>query len=56
MIKIHPIDTPSDRLRHPSQSQSLLTPRPIDRSTKTHYCLRHQPKVDYRPFITPSKL
>ena len=46
----------SDRSRHPShiQTDSLLPL--INRTTKTTYKLRHQPKLDYRLFITPSKL
>ena len=47
---------PSDRSRHPSHNQTDSLPPLIDRTTKTTYKLRHQPKLDYRPFITPSKL
>ena len=56
IIKTHPTDIPSVRLRHPSQNQSVLPPHPIDRTTKTHYNLRHQPKMYYRFFIPLSKL
>ena len=41
IIKTHQTDKPSDRLRHPSQNQSILPPPPIDRTTKTQYKLRH---------------
>ena len=47
---------PSDRSRHPSQNQTDSLPPLTDRTTKTTYKLRHQPKLDYRLFITPSKL
>ena len=46
---------PSDRSRHPSHNQTDSLPPLIDRITKT-YKLRHQLKLDYRLFITPSKL
>ena len=55
LIKTNQSGIPIDRLRHPSQNQSSLPP-PIDRTTKTHYKLRQQPKIDYRIFIPPSKL
>ena len=38
---------PSDRSRHHSQNQTDSLPPPIDRTTKTTYKLRHQPKLDY---------
>ena len=47
---------PSDRSRHPSHNQTDSLPPLIDRITKTTYKLRHQPKLDYRLFITPLKL
>ena len=47
---------PSDRSRHPSHNQTDSLPPLIDRTTKTTYKLRHQPKLDFRFFITPSKL
>ena len=47
---------PSDRSRHPSHNQTDSLPPLIDRTTKTTYKLRHQPKLDYKLFITPSKL
>ena len=47
---------PSDRSRHPSYSQTESPPPLIDRTTKTTYKLRQQPKLDYRLFITPLKL
>ena len=46
----------SDRLRHSSNNQTDSLPPLIDRTTKTTYKLRQQPKLDYRLFITPSKL
>ena len=46
----------NDRTRHPSQNQTNSLPPLIDRTTKTTYKLRHQPKLDYRLFIPPSKL
>ena len=49
-------NTSSDRSRHPSNNQTTSLPPLIDRSTKTTYKLRQQPKLDYRLFITPSKL
>ena len=48
-------DIPIDRSRHPSQNQSNLLPPPIDRTIKTQYNLQHQPKIDKRLFIPPSK-
>ena len=45
-----------DRSRHQSQDQPDSFPPPIDRTTKTHYTVRHQPNLDYRLFIPPSKL
>ena len=47
---------PSDRSRHSSQNQTDSLPPLIDRTTKTTYKLRHQPKLDYRVFIPPKKL
>ena len=47
---------PSDRSRHPSHNQTDSLPSLIDRTTKTTFKLRHQPKLDYRLFITTSKL
>ena len=47
---------PSDRSRHPSHNQTDSLPSLIDRTTKTTYKLRHQPKLDYRLSIPPSKL
>ena len=57
----HIINTPhtnisSDRSRHSSNNQTTSVPPLIDRTTKTTYKLRQQPKLDYRQFITPSKL
>ena len=49
-------NTPGDRSRHLSQKQTDSLPSPIDRTTKTTYKLRHQPKLDYRLYIPPSKL
>ena len=56
IIKTPQTDIFIDRSRHPSQDQSNLLPPPIGRTTKTHYKLRHQPQMDYRLFIPPSKL
>ena len=47
---------PSDRSRHPTNNQTTSLSPLIDRTTKTTYKLRQQPKLDYRLFITPSKL
>ena len=57
----HIINTPhtnisSDRSRHPSNNRTTSLPPLIDRTTKFTYKLRQQPKLDYRLFITPSKL
>ena len=46
----------SDRSRHSSNNQTDSLPSLIDRTTKTTYKLRQQPKLDYRLLITPSKL
>ena len=46
----------NDRSRHPSQNQTDSLPHLIDRTTKTTYKLQHQPKLDYRLFISPSQL
>ena len=47
---------PSDRSRHPSNIQTDSLPPLNDRTTKITYKLRQQLKLDYRLFITPSKL
>ena len=47
---------PSDRSRHSSNNPTTSLPPLIDRTTKTTYKLRQQPNLDYRLFITPSKL
>ena len=47
---------PSDKSRHSSNNQTTSIPPLIDRTTKTTYKLRQQPNLDYRLFITPSKL
>ena len=47
---------PSDRSRHSSNNQTDSLPPLIDRTTKTTYKLRQQPKLDYKLFKTPSKL
>ena len=47
---------PTDRSRHSAQNQTDSFPPLIDRTTKTTYKLRHQPKLDYRLFIPPSQL
>ena len=47
---------PSDRSRHPANNQTTSLPPLIDRTKKTTYKLRQQLKLDYRLFITPSKL
>ena len=57
----HIINTPhtnvsSDRSRYSSNNQTTSLPPLIDRTAKTTYKLRQQPKLDYRLFITPSKL
>ena len=57
----HIINTPhtnisSDRSIHSSNNQTTSLPPLSDRTTKTTYKLRQQPKLDYRLFITPSKL
>ena len=57
----HIINTPhtnisDDRSRHSSNNQTDSLPPLIDRTTKTTYKLRQQPKLNYRLFITPSKL
>ena len=56
IFKTHQTDMSNDRLRHPSQNQSILPPLPIDKTRKTHCNLRRQPKMDYRLFIPTSKL
>ena len=63
------IDTPSqsifqspdtnqsrDRTRHPSQNQSSPPSITNNRTTKTHYKIRQQPKMEYRIFIPTSKI
>ena len=47
---------PSDKSRQLSHNQTDSLPPLIDRTTKTTYKLRHQPKLYYRLFIPPSKL
>ena len=49
-------DISTNRSRHVSHDRSHLLPPPIDRTNKTHYTLRHQPQMDYRLFMLPSKL
>ena len=48
IIKTPQTDISIDRSRHPSQNQSTSLPPLIDRTTKTHYNLRHQPSIDYK--------
>ena len=45
---------PSDRSSHLFQNQTDSLPPLIDRTTKTTYNLRHQPKLEFRFFIPPS--
>ena len=47
---------PIDRSRYHSHNQTDSLPPLIDRTTKTSYKLRQQPKLDYRLFIPPSQL
>ena len=47
---------PIDRSRHHSHNQTDSLPPLIDRTTKTSYKLRQQPKLDNRLFIPPSQL
>ena len=54
IIKNPQTDIPIDRSRHSSQDQSSLLPLPVDRTPKTHYNLKHQPKINYTLFIPPS--
>ena len=55
----HIINTPphtnvsSDRSRHSSNNQTTSFPPLIDRTTKTTYKLRQQPKLDYRLLLHP---
>ena len=46
------------RIRHPTDSSSLPTPddTPQNRTLKSHYKLRQQPRKDNRLFISPSKI
>ena len=46
IIKTPQTDIPIDRSRHPSQDQPNLLPPPTDRTTKTHYNLKHQTKIE----------
>ena len=46
----------SDRSIYLSQNQTDSLPPLIDRTTKANYILQHQPKLDSRFFIPPSKL
>ena len=55
IIKNPQTDIPIDRSRHPSQDKSNLFPPPKNRTTKTHYNLTHQPKIDYGLSLPPSK-
>ena len=48
------LDISIDRSRYPSQNQSNSLSLLVDRTTKNHYNLRHQPKIEYRLFIPPS--
>ena len=56
MINTPHTNIPIDRSRHPTNNQTTSLPPLNDRTTKTTYKLRQQPKLDYRLFITPSKL
>ena len=55
IINIPHTNIPIDRSR-PSHNQTDSLPPLNDRTIKTTYKLRHQPKLDYRLFIPPSKL
>ena len=54
LINTSHTNIPSDRSRPSSNNQTTSLPSLIDRTTKTTYKLRQQPKC--RLFITPSKL
>ena len=54
--RAHHTNIPSDRLGHPPHNQTDSLPTLIDGTTETTYKLRHQPKLEYRLFITPSNL
>ena len=56
IIKTHHTIISSDTSRHSSNNQTTSLPPIIDRTTKTTYKLRQQPKLDYRLFNTPSQL
>ena len=56
IINPHHTKSPSDKSKHLSRNQTDSLPPLIDRTTKTTSKLRHQPKLDYRLFIPPSKL
>ena len=46
------------RIRHPTDSSSLPTTNdtPQNRTLKSHYKLRQQPRKDYALFLSPSKI
>ena len=46
---------PIDKSRHQSQNQPLLRNPNNERTTRTHYNLRQQPKTEYRIFKPPSE-
>ena len=58
IIKTHDTNPSSTRIRHPTDSFFLPTPddTPQNRTLKSHYKLRQQPRKDYRLFLSPSKI
>ena len=56
--KTHDTNPSYTRIRHPTESSSLATPdgTPQNRTLKSHYKLRQQPRKDYRLFVSPSNI
>ena len=58
ITKTHDTNPLYSRIRHPTDCFSLPTPddTPQERTLKSHYNLRQQPRKDYRLFLAPSKI
>ena len=56
--KTHDTNPSYTRIRHPTDSSSLPTPNDTsqNRTLKSHYKFRQQPRKDYRLFLPPSKI
>ena len=55
IIRFHETNPTHTRIRHPTDSSSH-TDTSYNKHLKSHYQLRQQPRKDYRPFLSLSKV